>query len=330
MKELKIAIILPPDKRDGLAETIINGMSSLAAGPDYKLHLRVHKDSDILPESFFIKFAQKADFVLLVWGKEGTNIKLGEKIGAWEKTFFIDGSELGKNRRLDKNIIQEVLSGVYQKSGAINFELLKKCSGYFRRESPYIEGIIPLPFGIERKYVQYNKNIKKDIDFVCIFGQEDYPPLRREVRLTLEKFCTENNFSNRTLQTKVPFFGIYNPFAQYRFRSLLARAKVGVSVSGGGFDTFRFWEILGNNCILLTEKIDIYPRGSKALDYKRIWEFSNLDEFKEKLNQLGKFLREGYTIETMMDEYKEILKNHSSEARALSIIEEAEKKGLLQ
>jgi hypothetical protein len=154
------------------------------------------------------------------------------------------------------------------------------------------------------------------------------------VRLALESFCEENGFSYRTKQTSSLFSGMYSEAARRRFYKLLARAKVGISVSGGGFDTVRFWEILGNNCLLITETIDIYNERSNALDYERIIQFKDLDDFKRQLGNTMAFLKNGYdsaeTRDSMTDEYEAILTAHSSKSRVLAMLDVAERKGIIK
>ena len=128
---------------------------------------------------------------------------MAEKISAWQKTAFVDGSELGKNNRSDESIRKSVSEERYNGIGAIDSNMLTKCKLYFRREKPYIKGIIPLPFGIERRYRKFfKKGEKRDIDFSCIFGQDEYPPLRKQAKEFLEKFCRKNDFSCHTKKTK--------------------------------------------------------------------------------------------------------------------------------
>jgi GT2 family glycosyltransferase len=320
---LKIAVITPKQKEDYLANTILDGLMSLHRDrKDLEFFIsskypasRIHLGKDfVLSRKEFISFAREADIIFLMWGKKNTDYELAKEIGEWGKTIFIDGSELGGNKRLDKDIEKQVLNLTYKGVGAIDYEMLDKCSLYFRREKPYIKGISPLPFGIESTYTKhYDVNKKKDIDFTCVFGQEECPPLRRQVRERLEKFCKEHRFSCHTSRTKDPD----------EFYEILSRTKVGISVSGGGFDTARFWEILGNNCILLTEKIDIFRPEDNAFDYKRIWQFEDIQEFESKLKEIAHFLRNGYNQDTLDREFKEILPRHSSNARVLTIFNEA-------
>ncbi|KKQ53251.1 MAG: hypothetical protein US72_C0002G0041 [Microgenomates group bacterium GW2011_GWC1_38_12] len=325
-KKYKIAII-NPFRPDGLARTIFDGILLLnkigynfdfriSSRFDYPLLLNDH----FVSKDQFINFAKDADLVFLIWGKDNTDIKLAEIIDCWRKTVFIDGSEVGKNRRYDFIIQKKIIDGQYQDNGAINREMLKKCPLYFRREKPYSTGIEPLPFGIETRYLQsYDKKIKKDIDFFCVFGQEEYPLMRRYARELLEAYCAKNGFICHTQKTKTP----------KEFYQLLARSKVGISVGGGGYDSFRFWEILGNNCLLLTEKIDIFESNSRMLNYKRIFQFNNLFDFQSQLEKIGNYLKTEYKASNLEKEYEIILKQHGTHSRVKKIFEVAKSRGIV-
>ncbi len=239
--KITIACLPVRNRNDYLAGTVLDGFAALQEKgndikvvlPDYvQLSKLAFPRLQRLSSKDFIRVAKEADLILLFNSGLKVEEEIMEEIGAWDKTFFIDGSELGGNNRLDARILDDLEKGLYRGAGAVRSDLLGKCAGYFRREPPYFPGIIPFPFGIERRHVKYKRATKKDIDFVCIFGQEQYPPLRKEVRLALEEFCQQNGFSYKTKQTKLPFFNIYSKLAQWRFSRLLARAKVGISVCG--------------------------------------------------------------------------------------------------
>lgn len=325
---IKIALITPLHKIDYLAETVIDGLLRLREEGIVDFYVSSPYPSKypevgrlILAEDDFVDFAENADLVLLLWGKSCTNLKLAEKIGKWSKTVYIDGSEVGKNRRYDPEIRKALFELKWDGIGKIEEELLDKCALYFRREKPYIKNIKPLPYGIESEYTHfYNFDKKKDIDFACIFGQEEFPALRRKVREALEYFCQEKGFSCVTGRTS----------NRGEFYKIFARAKVGISVGGGGFDTARFWEILGNNCILITENIDIFESESTALNYKRIYEFSDIEGFVQKVEEVARLLQKGYNQDSMKNEYEEILKSHSSKARVAYVLDKAREVGIIQ
>lgn len=322
----KIAIINHPAP-DGLARTVLDGMcqlkdknSEIEFALSSKFEYNLPLDDFVLPENEFVKYAKQADYIFLIYCKRETYFKLAEKINEWQKTIYIDGSEVGHNRRYDFVIQKKIIDGKWKGAGGVNSEMLKRCAFYFKREKPYHKGVIPLPFGIESRYLKYYKsNTKKDIDFFCVFGQDEYPLMRRFATEILKKFCKKNKFKFHIKKTKSPD----------KFYQILARSKVGVSIGGGGFDSYRFWEILGNNCLLLTEKIDIYQIDSKRLNYKRIWQFNNLYDFEYQLKKIGQYLRNHYVQENLEEEYRKILNEHSSEARVREILSVCKNKGVI-
>lgn len=322
----KIAVITPKNKNDYLTETVLDGLLCIKKQNndlDFKLPKKYPSIVDVyshtLPDMDFVDYALKSDLIIFMWGKDNTDYELADRINHFEKTVYIDGSEIGKNGRYDLNIQNAILDGTYEGRGKIDLVMENKCALYFRREKPYIRNIIPFPFGIESKYLKYfDQRIKKDIDFFCVFGQDEYPLLRRECGEVLVKFCRENNFNCFVQKTD-----------KDNFYKTLSRSKVGISVGGGGYDTARFWEILGNNCILITENIDIYNQGSDALNFKRIYQFKDIQEFEARLKDLGNFLLNSYDQSTMVDEYVDILEKHSSKSRVIEIIEKAKEKGII-
>lgn len=334
----RIAVILPFDSVDYMADSILDGLLDLSDQFPNLLWRTTKGFTTLLPisrfelsETDFIQFAQSADCILFINNKYHTKYDLAEKVGAWQKTLFIDGQELGKNNRYQAEIQGQLVAGTYIGNGAINQEMLRKCPAYFRREKPYIHGIIPLPFGIERRYIHYLSGQIKDVDFTCIFGQDEYPPLRREATDFLETWCKKNNFTCATKNTTSLFNrDPRSEKSQEKFYDILARTKVGVSIGGGGFDTLRFWEILGNNCALLTEAIDIFKPDSRALEYQRIFQFKDLVEFENRLKMFGGMIKnKTWAYDRDRTEYQQIIDTHSTSARVLSIINHARKKGII-
>ncbi len=319
---MKVAIITPLVKEDYLTNTILDGLRGL--GIDFAISSRYPCRFDVashyLTADAFTVYAQEADLVIFCWGKNNTDNKTAERVNVWDKTIFVDGSEVGGNKRYDFTIQKALLDGTYEGQGAIDQGVFARVPIYVRREKPYKNGIIPFPFGIDSRYLAaYNPSVEKDIDFVCLFGQDEYPPLRRYARELLEHFCKENGFTYATARVE-----------QDEFYTTLARSKVGISVGGGGFDTARFWELLGNNCLVLTETIDIYDRDSDMLKYDRIKEFNNLYDFEAVLAHMGEYLRQEYDQAKLTLEYEKILEKHSSKARVGELLALAKAKGILR
>lgn len=337
---INIALILSPRNGHYTSNTLIDGLFALAN--EGKVFFKVSANYPapydtrevVLPDGAFIEFARSADLIFLPYGKGRRNkevMELARKVDCWKKTIFIDGSEVGGDRRYDPFITEQIANGSYTENGAIHQKMLTECPLYFRREKPYIKGIIPLPFGIESRYIHFDRSIKKDIDFVCIFGQEEYPKLRKEARLFLEEYCKKEGLVCVTKKTEGFSFDDNSKKAgRDEYYNLLARAKVGISVGGGGFDTARFWEILANNCLLLTENIDIYQSDSKELQYERIYQFKNLHDFKVELEKVTAFLKKGYDENSLMPEYLKILEEHSAKRRVEIILEKAREKKLIK
>lgn len=333
---MKIALITPEHKEDYLTNTIIDGLLALAETGDLNWATPVGYQSYLdfsahqLERTAFIDFAKAADLIFLCWGKDNTNLSLAIEIDCFDKTIYIDGSEPGGNRRYDQAIQAKILAGDKATRGAIDRELLAKCPLYFRRERPYVEGIKPLPFGIERRYLTaYRPGQEKDIDFFCIFGQTEFPPLRAEVQQSLQKFCQAHNLKCVTEPTSGFSLSGDKSAGRDEFYQLLARSKVGISVGGGGFDTARFWEILANNCLLLTESIAIYKPGSKELKYQRIRPFKDLIEFEQQLEKMADYLQTEHPKASLNSEYQEILVQHSTKARVETILTAARAKHLI-
>ncbi len=328
---MKIAVILPSGKSDYLANTVLDGLIELSHGLSnisFFTTLNYPNPFDLekyqKSEVDFIEFAKTSDMIILAWGKNSTNYALADKINEWNKTVFVDGSELGKNNRFDLKIHQAILDGSYTGIGAIDQVMLSKCKIYFRREKPYINGIIPLPFGIESRYMKYvDMNNVKDIDFTCIFGQDEYPILRRQANEYVKKFSRENAFTCHTKKTDgFNFDDNTKKAGRDDFHQILSRTKVGVSIGGGGFDTARFWEILGSGAMLMTEKIDIYDENSHALKYRRVIEFKDFEDFKLKIGEIGNYLRNGYDNDKPERdrEYRKVIESHRAADRVLEII----------
>jgi hypothetical protein len=321
-----IAVIGPRRRPDHLTRTLVDGLASLQEKGLVSFHTSatygghdVVRDEYALPRDPFIAFAREADLVLFCWGKDGLDAELPERVDRWEKTVYVDGSEPGHNRRLDYAVQRNILAGTHRGQGAIDTVMLARCPLYFRREKPYLPGILPLPFGIERRYrAEYRPGLEKPIDFFCVFGQDRYSTFRRHARAILREFCAAEGYSCVTSRLD-----------NRLFYQLLACSKVGISIGGSGYDTGRFWEVLGNNCLLITEAIDIFESESDELAYERIYECGNLYDFEACLRRVGTLLRGPYGELDLLPEYSAILARHSSEARILTILEAARRQRIV-
>lgn len=336
---LRIAIITPIKNADYLTESLLDGLLDLIAS-NAAIEFRflapyAHPFGDeahrfALPETAFVSYAMEADLIFLCYRYKELNLTIAKKINRWDKTIFIDGSEYKHNNRFDFKIQRDVVVGTYTGHGCIHADMRELCGLYLRREKPYVDGIVPFPFGIERRYVRYTPDVKKDIDFVCIFGQDEYPLMRKYARELLVTFCEKNNFTYVVHKTEGFGYDDKKIAGRDAFYDTLARAKVGVSIGGGGFDTLRFWETLANNCELITERVDIFQTESQMLSYIRIHECNNLFDFQHFLETCGARIRESYHQHDGDEEYADILKKHSTKARVTAVLREAHARGLIE
>ncbi len=322
--QITIAVITPGGKEDYLVRTVVDGLEQLridgivkdvkyTSGNPRHFGISCHE----LNDDNFIKFARSADVILYCWGKVHDHKELVDIIGRYNITAYIDGSELGHNKRLEPQIVQKVEQGSYQEQGAINTDMLKRCVAYFRREKPYVKGVLPLPYGIERAYTKYSldKNLKeRSYDIISVFGQRKYPPLRELIASYVEMIKAQGSLRVWNTSTKLPFLSPNSFLSRWRFYKKLANARVGISISGGGFDTARFWEILGSGALLLTQKIDINFPDEIGLPQELYAEFSSGLDIDEKLKMLlvraNKVSQEDYRRA-----YSDLIKHHSSAAR---------------
>ncbi len=335
-----IAVVAPTERDDFYCDTVLDGLGGLVTEhPELTFRYAEHYPHPFgkeftrrfsLPKKEFFDFAKSADMVVLSYGKYGTDYALVDELNAWEKTVYVDGSEIGKNKWRDPEIQYQVITGAFTGRGAPNKEMQKKCRLYFRREKPYTNGVIPFPLGIESRFTKYYTPDKpKDIDFAAIFGQENYPITRRYTRERTDLFCKKNGFSCYAQKTYTLPLIKRGPFSPDKSYEIWARTKVGICTGAAGYDSRRFWEILGNNCLIIAERFDLYQPDSDAMNYKRIFQYNNLYDFEYQLKKAGEFLRNGYDQKDLEEEYREILKRHSTKARALTIINESKKIGLL-
>jgi hypothetical protein len=172
--------VITPGRSDHLTRTVIDGLMQLEHAGKVSFKLSRHHPplaqadtSHVLEGKSFIEYAKSADLIFLCWGKDTTFSDIAEAINCWHNTVFLDGSEPGKNRRYDPELQFKIIQGMYDGQGMIDQKIKARCALYFRREKPYLDSIIPLPFGIESGYVQYTPGQKKDIDIFCVFGQDE-------------------------------------------------------------------------------------------------------------------------------------------------------------
>jgi len=98
------------------------------------------------------------------------------------KTVFVDGSEVGKSRFdviFKKQFWKRLMKTMENKQR----DAWKMWLRTFVEKNRIVEGIEPLPMlSTNVWWEKVTQNLEKDIDFFCVWGQDEFPILRREVR----------------------------------------------------------------------------------------------------------------------------------------------------
>ena len=102
-----------------------------------------------------------------------------------------------------------------------------------------------------------------------------------------------------------------SPQDHYR---ILARSKVALAVRGGGFDTYRYWEIVACKALLLAEMPDIVIPHNFEHGRHAVFCRPDLGDLKELVRYYSRHDKERETIAA--EGYAHLLKYHTCERRA--------------
>ena len=316
---MKVALITPYKKKDGLIPVIVEGLYDhgvevIASDPGNGV-----RPEDVRSEGEFVSYARAADFIFVLWGKgpdsrwPGSYVNrfpkyhLLDEINRPGKTIYVDGSEwthtghpetfemvdnpFSGGRKIPIQALEAKLDpSRYRGEPWINEGMLKKCKWYFKREcypQDVERGIIPLTFGCEKKFFG-EMNHPKKTDIICSFGQI-YTGLRVEVQAICENLKSEG-FSVKVVK------GLnYQDYLKE-----ISSAYISVSAWGGGNCCMRMWESMANKTCCFVQKPQIvFPNipqdGRHYVEYSTPKEFEiKIREYlknKEKCVQVG---RNGY------------------------------------
>lgn len=123
----------------------------------------------------------------------------------------------------------------------------------FKREycldQQYPKNVYSLPMCFNYDWLpNIDKNYKYDVAFWAV----ETDKIRTQALELLEnKFdCKENGTVRNQIMKKYKRKGIF-------YLQEITKAKVGLNFRGGGWDTLRFWELLGMGCFVISQKIDL-------------------------------------------------------------------------
>lgn len=140
--------------------------------------------------------------------------------------------------------------------------------------------LYPLPLAIERRYLPAGRSRERDIALSFIATMQTNP-LRASIDARLSRLGRADVRSGSTRERAYD-----NASANYiptpNYQGWLARSRMSVAMPGRGYDTARFWEILGAGAALMTWEPDIVI-PHPFVDGETCVSFASLREFDEKL-----------------------------------------------
>lgn len=192
------------------------------------------------------------------------------------------------------------------------------------------ERVKPFPIGIEER-MQGKFNPDPEYYLCCIM--RPHIPARNQIIELLKQKAYPRMFlgmippSEEDIQWMVEH-GACHPdavklggsgFAQNRaYYRQLNNSRASISIPGAGFDTLRFWEILGQGSLLISKRIAIempYP----LMEMEHYVAFDTLEELEDILDWLYKKPEEADNIRRRGYEYAR--EQHTSQARARYFLE---------
>jgi glycosyl transferase family 1 len=193
---------------------------------------------------------------------------------------------------------------------------------------PLTRKFYPFPYGIEQRFRQ-SINPNPTIELSCMLGGA--LPEREEFKGQLQSFNLPNAFIGALpggpadVQRLIDLGAVnraamreqeltHNP----RYYETLRNSRRCISVPGGGFDTLRFWEILGAGSLLISKRIAIempYP----LVEGKHYLAFDSLQELRDVL--VSSYMRRDEADEIRSRAHEFALQFHSSTARAEYVLQ---------
>jgi hypothetical protein len=119
--------------------------------------------------------------------------------------------------------------------------------------------LIPLPFGWAGGLPQRGP---PEYDVAFLVGPTS--PQRAVVRAGLERLAAEG--------LRIRLLEEGERLSWFEYMDVIARSRIGVSVRGGGFDTYRYWEVPAAGALLLSETPRIVIPGNFEADEEAVFD----------------------------------------------------------
>jgi len=229
------------------------------------------------------------------------------KLKASVKTIFIDGGDAptigGDLTRLNNTKIYDRVTARRP------FDLIFKRE--YLKNSDYAQNVHPLPFSINTgKYANvHDLSYKYDVSFWAV----ESDPIRTNVLDYLEnRFdCTQNGTARNQA------FKSYQRKGTFYFEEL-KRCRISLNFRGTGWDTLRFWEIMGLQSFMISQRLGIvipddFTEGSEIVYCEN--DLSNLEEL------CNYYLKNEDARRKIAEKaYAKAMEYHTDEARAKYIL----------
>lgn len=308
--------LITSEKYDYLAAEIIDGLMQLREerriGFAARHRYNYLQKTDRASWWSWRKIARQADLIIEFSGKSA-NHRGAQKIGRFDKTIFIDG----------RDAVDIQYPPAY-------YPLV------FKRELFHpLPGVLPCPFAIERRWLQ-PLNDDPPLFLSALFDLSR-PNRKHYLELTnglKEQLGEDRIFVGLTLPTQAdidhavhlhlgprPRPGRTLRMAHNaRYYKLLHQSAISLSLAGAGFDTARFWEILGAGALLLSPKVPILMPNPLQADVHYV-AFESEQELVERVLFLVGHPEIIQRVRLAAREH--VLKYHTTRARAIYILENA-------
>jgi hypothetical protein len=277
---MKCIVIPPKIKWDSLGQHFIEGLYDNGATIFSSDLSNGIKPEDVYSDDELIEHSEDADFIFYVFGNllTGKNY-LVKQINRPDITVYIDGSEWTYTAGVDsptQQIEAKYNPARYRGDPWIHEEMYDFCRWYFK-SACYPEdadrGIIPFPHGCHNEHFKMSNSVKdrqKRWDVYCSFGQI-ITGLRAELVELFSARCVNINIK----------LGKLDPNKYYE---ALVQSYIVPSAWGAQFWSMREWEILTSGSLCFMQRPLVLYSNHKPEDGVHWVEYSDMNEFQEKLN----------------------------------------------
>lgn len=220
----------------------------------------------------------------------------------------------------------------------VGFENKTRLKDFVRNAAvlPMLGKFHPLPYGIEERF-QGAVNRTPAFELSCMVG--GHLPERRAFVSNLAALRLPDAFigeipSGPEDTQRLVAMGAVEPSARRgvelghneQYYARIRDSRRSVSIPGGGFDTLRFWEILGQGALLISKRVAI-EMPQPPVEGTHYLAFDSSEELREVIEQ--SYRRPDEADEIRANGHAFALRFHTTRARAVYVLATLVKRGLL-